>query len=269
MIEKNSKASLNEEAFFNSPETFIHPTALISENVIIEDGVKVGPFCIITGNVRIESGTRIFAHVAIGYPAQVTGLKESLGTIHIKKNCEIREFVTIHASRYKDGKTVIGNNCYLMNYAHVSHDVTLEDNVTLINNVSLGGHTHVQRNAFLMAYAATHQFCKVGAFTAVAPFSGARQDLPPFCLFNGQPGKFAGLNAVALKRAGLSGNNINALKKVTHLFYQEKLPFAILEQRIQEDDTLVNDSYVQEFLTFVSSSDRGVSRKTIFDARKE
>lgn len=259
------KASQFEEAFFHSKETHIHPTAIVGPNVKLGSNVKIGPFSVVVGNVTIDNDTRLHAHVTVGFPGQVTGLHDSLGVIEIGKKCEIREFVTIHAARTKDGKTKVGNNCYLMNFAHVSHDVILEDNVTLINNVSLGGHTYIEKNAIVMASGATHQFCRIGQLAALAPFSGIRQDLPPFCLFNGQPARFYGLNLIGLKRAGYSRDNINALKHVTKLFYQEKLPLDTIFAQALQEEAWGNDVAVQIFLQFIKNSARGISRKSGLD----
>jgi len=258
-----------EEAFFHSDQTIIHPTAVVGPNVQLDANVKVGPFCTVIGNVTIGEGTRLHAHVTVGFPAQVLEMKQSFGKVTIGKNCELREFVTVHASRYPDGTTSIGDNCYLMNFAHVSHDSILENNVTLINNANLGGHTHIEKNVFVMAGSATHQFCRIGTLTALAPFSGIRQDLPPFGLFSGQPARFYGLNVIGLKRAGFTHENINALKHVTKLFYQEKLPIENIVQCSKNESAWGADENVIKFLNFIKMSSRGVSRACASDAEQQ
>lgn len=254
--------------FGSSTDVFVHDTSIIGPDVKLGPGVKIGPFCIVVGNVTIGAGTRLHANVIVGFPAQNIGTKKFLGSIKIGENCELREFVTVHASKYPDGLTSIGNNCYVMNYSHVSHDVILEDNVTLINNVNLGGHTHVERNAIMMANAATHQFCKIGKFSAVAPYTATRQDLPPFSLFSGLPAAFSGLNVIGLKRSGLSKENINSLKHVTHLFYAEKLALDEIKKLSQDDKSWGDDLYVKDFITFVENSGRGVSRRSINNSKE-
>ena len=246
----------------------IHPTAILGANVKVGENVFIGPYVVITGTVTIGSGTKIYSHVSIGYPAQDTGITDSLGTIEIGNNCTIREFVTISASKKADGETTIGDNCYIMSYSHIAHDVTLEYSVVLINNVQLGGHTYIERKAFLMAHAATHQSCRVGQFTAIAPYSGTRQDLPPFCLFDGRPGHFAGLNRIALIRASFSNESLEALNHVTFLFYQKKLLLDEITDHAKQA-TWGNDLHVQSFITFIKESNRGVSRKTITEKRNE
>lgn len=266
---KSSEASLFEEAFFQSTQTYIHPTASVGPQVTLGNNVKIGAGAVIVGKVTIEDNTRIYPYVMIGFPAQNLATKQSLGTILIKKNCELREFVTIHASKYDDGETLIGNNCYLMNYAHVAHDCILEDNVTLVNNVMLGGHTYIEKNAFLMAGSATHQFCRIGKYVTLAPFSGIRQDLPPFGLYDGRPAGFSGLNLVGLRRAGLSQETLSALKKITKLFYLEKKSLETIETIINAE-VLNSNEHLQAFITFIKNSSRGVSRaSTISITNKE
>ncbi|MFH1644521.1 MAG: acyl-ACP--UDP-N-acetylglucosamine O-acyltransferase [bacterium] len=250
-----------EEQFFNSDKIFIHQSSIIGKNVLLEENVKIGPFCTITGNVLIKKNTVIYPNVSIGFPAQNLSTTKSLGTIEIGQNCQIREFVTISASKYETGKTVIGNNCYIMSYSHIAHDVILEDNVTLINNVNLAGHVHVEKNAFLMANAAAHQFCKIGQYTALAPYSAIRKDLPPFCMFSGLPATFYGLN-INLLRQKFDSQTINSLKTVTKLFYQDKILLSEIKKIIEQNEELKNNEQVKKFINFIENSSRGVSKKS-------
>lgn len=262
-------SSFFEESFFKNSETFIHPTATVGANVKLGPGVKIGPFCVVIGNTTIGANTRLHAYVSIGFPGQVLGVKENWGTIEIGSDCELREFVTIHAPRTANGITKIGNRCYLMNFAHASHDVVLEDNVTLINNVSLGGHVHIEKNAIIMANSASHQFCRIGMYAGLGPMSGIRQDLPPFCLYSGKPARFYGLNVIGLKRGGFSRESINALKHVTKLFFQDKLPLEQIIECAQQESSWGSDAQVATFLSFIKNSQRGVSRKTATQPQDE
>ena len=256
-----------EKDFLNSNQTYIHSTSIIGPNVELDQGVKIGPFCIIQGQVQISSNTQIFPNVVIGTPAQNLDTNDILGKIKIGKNCRIREFTTVGACKNSKGKTIIGDNCYIMSYVHVAHDVTLENNVTLINNVNLGGHVYIEKNAFLMSNSAAHQFCKIGQFCGLSSFSAIRQDIPPFCKFDGIPAKFCGLNSIAMKRAGFDDENINAIKHVVKLFYQDKFLLDDIKTLIKKEDEKWwgQNENVQKFLKFIENSNRGISRKTIKD----
>ena len=269
MLNQNNPKTLNkypqsfsfEDSFFNSNETYTHPSSIIGKNVELGKNVKIGPFCSIVGNVKIKENTIIYPNVSIGFPAQNIGTNKYLGEIIIGKNCHIREFATIGASKFENGKTLIGDNCYIMSYTHVAHDVVLEENVTLINNVNLAGHVHVEKNAILMANSAVHQFCRIGKYTALVPFSATRQDLPPFCIFDKIPAKFTGVHLICLKRAGFKTETIESIKKITKLFYLDKLLLPQIKKIIKNDPWSKNKS-VQEFINFIENSKRGVSKKT-------
>jgi len=251
-----------EEKLFCSKETYVHPSSIIGPNVTLEENVKVGPFCIIIGNTKIGCNTRIFSHASIGIPANDTSAQKNLGSIEIGKNCEIKEFVNIHSSKKIGGKTKIGNNCYLMNFTHFAHDVILEDNVTIINNVNLAGHVHIEKNVMVMANCALHQFCKIGKFSCLTPFSGTRQDIPPFCSLTGQPARFSGLNLIALKRAGFLKKDIDSLKHVTKLFFQDKILLNNIIKLAKDNlDDWGGNKHVLEFIEFIKNSERGVSRR--------
>ena len=259
-----------EASFFNPEVTYIHPTAIIGKNVTLETGVKIGPYCVIVGNVTIGKGTRLHSHVTIGFPAQDTGTYESIGTIKIGNHCEIREFATIHASKKNNNPmlsndTVIGDNCYIMSYAHVSHNCVLENNVVLTNNAALAGFSYLEQHVRLMAYTGVHQYCRIGKYSVIAPFSGTRQDVPPFCMLNGLPGVFSGLNRVGLRRVGYDSTSINALNTITKLFYTKKLLLPELEAELATQGILELE-VIQDFLSFVKKSERGVSRKSTFES---
>jgi UDP-N-acetylglucosamine acyltransferase len=80
-------------------------------------------------------------------------------------------------------------------------------------------------------------------------------------MFDGQPAAFAGLNVVGLKRSGFSRENINALKHVTKLFFQDKLPFETIQSSALLEPEWGSDQYAQQFLEFIKQSSRGVSRR--------
>lgn len=252
-----------EKGFFNLNGTYIHPTAILGKNVFLDANVKIGPFCVLAGNISIGSGTKLYGNVFAGMPAQDIGTSNILGSIEIGKNCVIREFVTISSPKIETGKTKIGDNCYCMNFSHIAHDVFLEDNVTLINNVNLGGHVHVGKNTMLMANAAVHQFCKIGEYSAIAPFSATRQDIPPYCLFEGSPAIFAGLNVINLRRNNFSSNDKLFLKRLSKLFFVEKLNISAIESLVNEDSSMKENSCVSNFLSFIKNSERGISRKDV------
>ncbi|MGD1997632.1 MAG: hypothetical protein PVJ92_01815 [Candidatus Dependentiae bacterium] len=256
-----------EHAFFSAAGTYIHPTAYVGPQVSLGENVKIGPYSLITGDVTIDDDAHIYGHVVIGSTAQDAHTHRPMGKVIIGEKSVIREFATIDAPKSEDGITRLGAHNYCMHFAHIAHDVTTGDHVTLTNNAQIAGHAIIEDHVLIMAHAAVHQRCRIGTYSALAPFSGCRQDIPPFCLFAHQPAAYAGLNRVKLKRMQLSSESINALKRVAGLFYQEKLPLKEI-QSICMTESWGTDQYAQSFIQFIADSRRGISRATVRDGEK-
>ena len=154
----------------------IHPTAVIGENVTIEDDVYIGPLCI------------------IGYPAEWKGNEGTDKGVYIKKGTRITGLVTIDSGANKT--TVIGENCYLMKHSHIGHDVELGNNVTLSCGSKIGGHTVIGDNTNIGLNAVIHQRLKIpeGCMIGASAFVGKKSVLRPNHKYAGVPVKEIGSN---------------------------------------------------------------------------
>ena len=211
-------------------DPIIHETAIISASASIDPSVRIGPGAVIEGEVTIGpnteigayaivrehttigQGNRIDAHVVIGGDPQHTAYDGSLTSVHIGDNNVLREYVTVNRGFEPNGKTVVGSNCYFMTCAHVGHDCRVGDNVVLTNNATLAGHVTVGRNVVMGGMAATHQFTRIGRYSMVAAFTPLRKDVLPFSTIGGTPVRHFRLNAVGLKRNGITGDRYRALE---------------------------------------------------------
>ena len=155
---------------------YIHPTAVIGENVTIEDDVYIGPLCI------------------IGYPAEWKGNEGIDMGVHIKKGTRITGLVTIDSGANKT--TIIGENCYLMKHSHVGHDAELGNNVTLSCGVKIGGHTKICNNTNIGLNAVIHQRLIIpeGCMIGASAFVGKKSVLKPNHKYAGVPVKEIGSN---------------------------------------------------------------------------
>jgi UDP-N-acetylglucosamine acyltransferase len=199
----------------------IHPSAVIGPHVELGTGVTVGPFAVLTGPCRIGDGVWVGPHAAIGTPPQMrgghhpvvaaeeddpstsTGVLVGAGTV-------VREFVTIHQG--VERATEVGQDCFLMAYAHVPHDAWLGRGVTLSNSVQLGGHTWIDEGANIGLGAVVHQRSTIGAYAMVGMQSAVTKPVPPFAVAVGVPARVTGVNRVGLERLGVDGTVVEALR---------------------------------------------------------
>lgn len=203
----------------------IHPTAIIDKDAQIDPEAYIGPYCIIEKGAQIGKGTILQSHVIIGegsvigkdnifYPhciigarPQVLGLRDRdpIGSVIIGDSNILREYVTVHRSKYSGQATCIGNNNLLMAGAHIGHDCLLKDKIVLTNYVQIAGHCHIQTGVWLAGLVAIHQFVTVGKWAYAAGMTAINRDVPPFVIICGSyPAKIRGVNLKGLARAGLN-----------------------------------------------------------------
>jgi UDP-N-acetylglucosamine acyltransferase len=154
----------------------IHPTAQIADNVIIEDDVYIGPFCV------------------IGFPPEWKGRENDMKGVIIKKGARLTGLVTVDSGA--DKPTVIGENCYLMKHSHVGHDAVLEEGVTLSCGAKIGGHSIIRKGTNIGLNVVIHQKLDIpeGCMIGASAFVGKKSVLKPYYKYAGVPVKELGPN---------------------------------------------------------------------------
>ena len=118
------------------PSVEIGPYAVIGPNVKIGRGTKIGPHAVIDGVTTIGENCHIFAGASIGREPQDLSYKDEPTGVIIGDRVTIREYVTIHRASH-EGFTVVGDECFLMNYVHIAHNCKLGRGVIMANSTML------------------------------------------------------------------------------------------------------------------------------------
>ena len=124
--------------------------SIIGPNVTIGQGSRIGPHVVVTGRTTIGKNTRIFQFASIGEEPQDKKYDGEDTELIIGDNNTIRELCTFRRGTIQGGgKTIIGNNNWIMACVHIAHDCVLGDNIIMANNASLAGHVTVGDRAIL------------------------------------------------------------------------------------------------------------------------
>jgi UDP-N-acetylglucosamine acyltransferase len=214
------------------PAPQVHPTAIVSDQCVLGEGVRIGPYCVLEGRVELGEGVRLVSHVCLTGPLTVgpgtavwpfaaigmepQDVKFSPGGrtagVSIGARCLIREHVTIHAATGVDRPTSIGDRCFLMAASHVGHDVVVGRGVTMMNYAALAGHASVGDGAVLSGHTSVHQFTRVGRLAMISGLAGVSMDTPPFCVVN-ERNRLGGVNLVGMRRAGIPREQVTQVRR--------------------------------------------------------
>lgn len=183
----------------------IHELACVHPDARLGQGNYVGPFVAIGPHVVIGDNNHFEAHCCIGTAPQHRSAK-ARGGVAIGNANVFREYATVHDSTNAHLPTKVGNRGYFMANAHIAHDCIVEDDVTMANNATLGGHTYIMRAANLGFGAIVHQGQVIGAWSMLGMgcIVPKRADILPGEIYAGNPARHVAPNTVGLERHGVT-----------------------------------------------------------------
>ncbi len=253
--------------------SLIHPTAIIEDGAIIGNNVSIGAFTligakakigdnttvashtVIAGDTTIGKNNRIFSNAAIGTIPQDLKFDGEDVQLIIGDNNTIREFTLLNPGTKGGGSiTKIGDNNLLMGYVHLGHDVIIGDHCIIANGVALAGHVELGNHVVIGGYTPVHQFVHIGDYVMVGGASALTQDVPPFCLAEGNKAVLRGLNLTGLRRK-IEREEINELKLAYRELFEQGKPLQEVAQTLFEN---TNSDKVKALCTFIKTSKRGI-----------
>jgi UDP-N-acetylglucosamine acyltransferase len=256
----------------------IHPSAVISPEAELAEGVRVGAFVVIDGPVRIGAGTVIRPHAhligpltlgeendvgtgtVLGGAPQHLGYQGETTDLFIGDRNIFREYVTVHrgmpvSTGPGTGQTRIGNGNLFMVGSHVAHDCQVGNECIFANSAVIGGHVEVGDRALLSGNSAVHQFCRVGRLGLLSGVSATSKDIPPFWVMQ-DVNRVWGVNTIGMRRAGIPSPEIQAVRRAFAMIYKELLPIPLALLRMEAE--LGQFPAIRELVAFIRSSKRGI-----------
>ncbi len=237
----------------------IGPFSIIGADVEIGDNTWVGPHVVINGSTTIGKENKIFQFSSIGDAPQDKKYAGEPTALIIGDRNTIREYCTLNRGTVQDsGVTTVGNDNWIMAYAHVAHDCFVGDHIIMANNAQLAGHVNVGSFAILGAFTAVHQFVNIGVHSFTGLGTILTKDLPPFVMANGNTASAHGMNFEGMKRKGFSPETIKQLRQAYKIVYRSNYT---LQEAIKQLAKLAEDiPTIKTFQEFLKNSQRGIVR---------
>ena len=240
-------------------DVIIGPYSIIQDNVEIGAGSWIGPHVVIKGPTRIGQSNKIYQFCSIGDDPQDKKYQGDNSVLEIGSGNVIREYCSVNRGTAEGGgKTVIGDDNWIMAYVHIAHDCLVGSHTVFANNSTLAGHVVIDDYAILGGFTGVHQFCRIGSFSFSAISTVIVKDVPPYVLVSGNTAKPCGLNREGLRRYGFKADIINQLRKAYKIVYRNGL---VLSDALEELKILGKDSdEITKFAEFIKNSERGIVR---------
>jgi len=252
----------------------IHKTAIIEDGATIGKNVTIGAFTIIGSHVTIGNNTKIsshtfisghttigennniFSHTVLGTDPQDLKFDGEETYLIIGNDNTIREHTLINTGTSGGGyKTIIGDGNLIMGHVHLGHDCILKNNIVIANSAILAGHVEVESNVVIGGMSAVHQFTKIGEFGMIGGGSIVVQDIPPYCICEGNRAVLRGLNINGLRRHFSNRDDINQIKKAYKHLFDSGNALTISAKELLESS---ENKYVKLLAQFVLDTKRGI-----------
>lgn len=240
-------------------DVVVGPFAVIGPKVKISDRAEIGAYCAIEGRTFVGAETKVFSHATLGTPPQDLKYKGEDSRLEIGSQNAIREYANISiGTEGGGGVTRIGNGNLIMAYTHVAHDCVIKDHCIFANGVQIAGHVEIGDHVVFGGMSGGHQFCRFGEGAMVGAGAIVVQDVPPYCMVQGDRASINGLNMVGLRRSGIKAQNLKDIKDIFKALYRENLTIEDALLKIKEQ--VADSPYKSKFLEFLGTSKRGICR---------
>ncbi len=250
--------------------TNIHSSAVIDPNAVLGADIEIGPYCVVGANVQLGARCKLHSHVVIeghtalgencevfpfaslGHIPQDLKYRGEESRLDIGNSNVIREYVTMNPGTAGGGLvTKVGSHCLFMAQAHVAHDCTVGDHVILANGAAVAGHCVVEDHAIIGAFAAAHQFVRIGRCSFIGGMSAVESDVIPYGMVVGPRATLKGLNVVGIKRHGLNRTQLKKLREAYDLLFASE--GTLSERAHTVEQAFCDDECVMRIVDFIKS----------------
>jgi UDP-N-acetylglucosamine acyltransferase len=143
-----------------------------------------------------------------------------------------------------------------MGHVHIGHDCILQNNIVIANSCAVAGHVEISSNVVVGGMSAIHQFCKIGESAMIGGGSILVQDIPPFCICEGNRATLRSLNINGLRRRFKdSRGDIDEIKKAYKTIFDSSNPIKESAQTVIDE---TQNQYAKQLASFVLETKRGI-----------
>ena len=237
----------------------IYPFAYIEDDVVIGDNCIIYPFASIMNGTRMGSNNKVFQSAVIAALPQDFNFTGEESEVVIGDNNTIRESVVINRGTHKGGKTVLGNNNFLMEGAHISHDTVIGNGCVFGYGTKIAGDCVIGNGIIYSTSVVENAKTRVGDLAMIQAGTTFSKDIPPYIIAGGKPVKYAGPNTIIMEAAELTEKVRKHIANAYRLVFHGQT--SLFDAINQIKDQVPDSPEIQNIIQFLESSEKGVITK--------
>jgi UDP-3-O-[3-hydroxymyristoyl] glucosamine N-acyltransferase len=241
---------------------YVHPSAVLGENIALGKNVVVSDGCVIGDNTKIFHNTVLLKNVLIGADSLI------FQNVSIREDCKIGDRAIIHPGvvigsdgfgfspdekgvyqkipqigvveigndveigancaidRAAIGKTIIGNGVKMDNFIQIAHNVEVGDNTVLSAQSGISGSTKVGKNCILAGQVGVAGHIQITDGVIIGAQSGVSKSLKT-------PGKYFGYPAKEMRTSLRLEGHYRNLPKYSERIKELENKLAELEKKFE------------------------------------
>lgn len=234
----------------------IHPFAYVEGDVVIGDNNVIMPHASILDGARIGNDNIIYHGCVISAIPQDFEFSGEKTVVEIGDNNTIREHVVINRATHADGVTKIGDGCFIMQAARISHDVVVGNGCIIGNDSQIAGKARIDDNAIVSACVLINQGCRVGRWSVIQGGCRTSKDIPPYVIAAHEPVSFHAINSKVMTDNGFKQSTLMNIASAYRLLYQFNTTIEDALGRIREQ--VDKSDEIDYIVDFIERSKRGI-----------
>jgi acyl-ACP--UDP-N-acetylglucosamine O-acyltransferase len=254
-------ASINPSAKIGN-NVEIMPFAYIEDDVVIGDDCIIYPYASIMAGTRLGNGNKIFQNSVLGAIPQDFKFTGDKTELIIGNNNNIRENVVINRATFKGGQTVIGDENFLMEGVHVSHDTKIGNGCVFGYGTKIAGDCEIHNSVIFSSNVIENPKTRVGKGAMIQSGCRFSKDIPPFIVATHNPIEYGGINSVILTNHGIDEKIQKHIANAYRLVFHGQT--SVFDATLQIKEQVPMSPEIQEIIDFLTASKHGIISKITF-----
>jgi len=234
----------------------IHPFAYIDKNVIIGNNCTIMPYASILNGTRMGDENKVYQGAILGATPQDFSYHGGDTILEIGNKNVFRENVVISRSSSTEGKSVIGNNNFIMDGVHICHDCNIADHCVIGIKSIISGNCTIDSHVIFSSMVIMFQDTHAGAWSMVQGGCRFKKDIPPYIVTSSNPTSYYGVNVEVMKHFNVSEKTIQHIAQAYALIFHAKVSIADSLIRVEQEVPMSDE--IQNIIDFIRNSKKGL-----------